>query len=111
MRSGRAQNTLGSLQKFGISETRRLPSLPHPTSGSEGENKLVIWHSTVPGRNTRSPNGLWAALAPPGAVGARAGPRDPMHPPPASLPTSMLDLESPITGSSKVRTSSRLEPA
>lgn len=30
---------------------------------------------------------------------------------PASLPTSMLDLESPITGSSKVRTSSRLEPA
>lgn len=30
---------------------------------------------------------------------------------PVSLPTSMLDLESPITGSSKVRTSSRLEPA
>lgn len=30
---------------------------------------------------------------------------------PASLPTSMLDLESPITGSSRVRTSSRLEPA
>lgn len=29
----------------------------------------------------------------------------------ASPPTSMLDLESPITGSNKVRTSSRLEPA
>ena len=29
----------------------------------------------------------------------------------ALLSTSMLDLESPITGSSKVRTSSRLEPA
>lgn len=30
---------------------------------------------------------------------------------PVLLPTSMLDLGSPITGSSKVRTSSRLEPA
>ena len=46
----------------------------------------------------------------PGAAGDQVGKQEPQANP-ASLPTSMLDLESPITGSSKVRTSSRLEPA
>lgn len=75
---------------------------------------MLYWHSTVLSRDmwpcSWSPRWLQTVPVYPGAPGHWMGKQE-SQANPASLPTSMLDLESPITGSSKVRTSSRLEPA